>query len=62
MKNQSKDKLEMIVNSVLERMIEDSTLRLFIAKMCFDYYEESKFVMAVWIVVYYGNLPECVFG
>lgn len=42
MKNQSKDKLEIIVNSVIERMIEDNTLRLFIAKMCFDYYEESK--------------------
>ena len=42
MGNQPKEKLETIVRHVLDRMLEDSALRLFIAKMCFDYYEDSK--------------------
>lgn len=42
MSNQPKEKLETIVRYTLDRMLEDSTLRLYIAKMCFDYYEDSK--------------------
>ena len=42
MGNQPKEKIETIVRHTLDRMLEDSTLRLFIAKMCFDYYEDSK--------------------
>ncbi len=42
MGNQSKDKLETIVRYTLDRMLEDSALRLFIAKLCFGYYEDSK--------------------
>lgn len=42
MGNQRKKKLETIVRYTLDRMLEDSTLRLFIAKLCFDYYEDSK--------------------
>ena len=42
MGNQRKEKLEAIVRHTLDRMLEDSTLRLFIAKLCFDYYEDSK--------------------
>ena len=42
MGNQRKKKIEAIVRYTLDRMLEDSTLRLFIAKLCFDYYEDSK--------------------
>ena len=42
MKYQKKEKIETIVRYTLDRMMEDSALRLFIAKMCFDYYEDSK--------------------
>lgn len=40
MSNQPKDKIETIARYFFERMLEDSTLRILIAKMCFDYYEE----------------------
>lgn len=42
MGNQRKEKLEAIVRHTLDRMLEDSTLRLIIAKLCFDYYADSK--------------------
>lgn len=42
MSNQPKEKIETIVRHTLDRMLEDSTFRLFIAKMCFDFYEDSK--------------------
>lgn len=42
MGNQRKEKIETIVRYTLDRMMEDSALRLIIAKMCFDYYEDSK--------------------
>lgn len=42
MGNQPKEKIETIVRYTLDRMLEDSTLRLYIAKLCFDYYEDSK--------------------
>lgn len=42
MGNQPKEKIEAIVRYTLDRMLEDSALRLFIAKLCFDYYEDSK--------------------
>lgn len=42
MGNQPKKKIETIVRYTLDRMLEDSALRLFIAKLCFDYYEDSK--------------------
>ncbi len=42
MRNQPKEKIEAIVRYTLDRMLEDSALRLFIAKLCFDYYEDSK--------------------
>ena len=42
MGNQRKEKLEAIVRHTLDRMLEDSTLRLIIAKLCLDYYADSK--------------------
>ena len=42
MGNQRKEKLEAIVRHTLDRILEDSTLRLIIAKLCFDYYADSK--------------------
>ncbi len=42
MGNQPKEKIEAIVRYTLDRMLEDSALRSLIAKMCFDYYEDSK--------------------
>lgn len=42
MRNQPKNKIETIVRYTLGRMLEDSAFRLFIAKLCFDYYEDSK--------------------
>lgn len=42
LKNQRKEKLETIVDSVLQRLIDDSLIRLEMAKICYDSYEESK--------------------
>ena len=42
MGNQRKEKLETIVRYTLDRILEDSELRLIIAKLCFDYYADSK--------------------
>lgn len=42
MGNQRKEKLETIVRYIIDRILEDSTLRLIIAKLCFDYYADSK--------------------
>ena len=39
--NQSKEKIETIARYVFERMLEDSTLRILIAKMCFYRYSEG---------------------
>lgn len=41
MGNQPKEKIETIARYFFERMLEDATLRLLIAKMCFDYYEKQ---------------------
>ena len=40
MSNQPKDKIETIARYFFERMLEDSTLRILIAQMCFDYHEK----------------------
>lgn len=41
MNNQPKDKIETIARYFFERMLEDASLRLMIAKICFDYYEKN---------------------
>lgn len=40
MGNQPKEKIETIARYFFERMLEDSALRILIAEMCYDYYEE----------------------
>ena len=41
MSNQPKDKIETIARYFFERMLEDPALRMMIAKLCFDYYNQK---------------------